>query len=66
MQEKLLSVKEVIVEFPFLNSGTLANYRNKKQGAKFYKVGRKVLYNRQDIERWLTGNPVLTIDSLPE
>ena len=46
--------------------GSLANMRSKQQGAKFYKVGRKVVYKPEDIERFLFRNPVLTIDSVEE
>lgn len=46
-----------------LNAGSLANLRSRKppQGAKFYKVGKKILYKVEDLERWLFNEPVMTI-----
>jgi len=49
-----------------VDKGTLANYRHMRKGCKFFKVGKRVLYRRDDFEKWLFGNPVLTIDSMPE
>lgn len=48
--------------------GSLANMRHKGRGPKFYKTpgGRRVVYLREDFERWLFENPVLTIDSIKE
>jgi len=47
-----------------LNVGTLCNLRCNKRGPKYFRCGRKVLYKIEDLEEWLLGNPVLTIDSL--
>jgi hypothetical protein len=45
--------------------GSAANMRWAKTGPKYYKVGpRRVLYLVDDVEEWLTRNPVLTVDSL--
>lgn len=49
-----------------LSVGTLANLRCRKEGPRYYRVGRKVLYLVSDIEEWITRNPVQTIDSLPD
>ena len=49
-----------------VDAGTLANYRSRKEGCRFYKVKRRVLYRKDEFEKWLFGNPVLTIDSMPE
>lgn len=64
-RNEFLDTEQVIQRFPFLNKGTLANLRSRKQGPKFFKVGRKVVYLLGDIEKWLTSQPVLTKDSLP-
>lgn len=61
---KFLSTDQVVEMFPFLNRGTLANMRSRREGPKFYRVGRKVVYLLDDIEQWLTSQPVLTRDSL--
>lgn len=45
-----------------LSVGRLANMRSKKQGPCFYKVGKKVLYKVEDLERWLFDAPVMTLD----
>ena len=46
--------------------GTLANWRYRKVGPKYYKISRKVFYLVRDFEEWFRHNPVLTSDSLPE
>jgi hypothetical protein len=62
---KITASPLVIAQMFDLNEGTLANLRSKKQGPKFYKIGRRVLYRPSEVESWLTANPVLTTDSLP-
>jgi hypothetical protein len=47
-----------------IDVGTLANWRHKRVGPKFYKCGaRKVLYFIHDVEQWAKSNPILTRDS---
>jgi hypothetical protein len=46
-----------------LNEGTLANLRCNKQGPKYFKQNRKVIYFFEDVEAWLKQNPCLTINS---
>jgi hypothetical protein len=46
-----------------LSEGWLANLRSQRQGCKFYKIGAKVLYKAEDMERWVTSVPVLTKES---
>lgn len=41
-----------------INIGTLANWRHKKQGPRFFKAGRKVLYRFSDIEDYEKNNLV--------
>ena len=45
-----------------LNPGSLANMRCRKQGPRYFRVGKKVLYKVEDLERWLFEEPVMTID----
>jgi len=45
-----------------LNVGSLANMRCRRQGPRFFRVGKKVLYKVEDLERWLFDEPVMTID----
>lgn len=63
--EQFLSVNQVKTEFPFLSPGTLANYRCRREGCRFFKLGKKVLYRRSDLLAWIESQPVLTRDSLP-
>jgi hypothetical protein len=60
-----LTPKEVIGLYPALTTseGTLANWRNKKVGPKYYKLSRKIIYRPEDVEAYLFQNPVMTIDS---
>jgi len=52
--------------------GTLANWRYKKIGPKYHRIGegkqkrKKILYFIEDFEAWLKQNPMLTVDSIPE
>lgn len=62
---KITASPEEICSMFGLNPGSLANMRSKRQGPKFYKIGRKVLYRPAEVERWITETPVLTTDSLP-
>jgi len=47
-----------------MSEGTLANMRCRRTGPRFYKVGRKVLYFKPDLEIWSKANPIQTIDSV--
>jgi len=46
-----------------LNKGTLRNWRSQGKGPRFFKIGRKVIYRPEDIERFLFSRPILTQDS---
>jgi hypothetical protein len=61
---QVLTPKQVTLEYPALtqSEGVLGNWRCQKRGPKFYKVSRKIVYRREDIEAYLFSNPVLTID----
>ena len=47
-----------------VNAGTLANLRSQGKGAKYYRLGTKIIYFIEDFERWLTSEPVMTADSV--
>lgn len=47
-----------------LNVGTLCNMRFHRVGPRYYKLGKKVLYKVEDIERYLSENVVLTRDQM--
>jgi len=60
LAKRFYTPREVATFFGFAE-GTLANLRCKRLGCKFYKRGRKVLYDREEFESWVKENPVLTI-----
>jgi len=49
-----------------INKGTAANKRWKKEGIRYFKVGRKVLYLVSDVEDWIKRHQLLTKDFVPE
>lgn len=60
-----LDAKKVIELFPGIGTiGHLANLRVQKRGPRYYKIGRKVVYKIEDIERFLSQNPCETKDSI--
>ncbi len=65
MQKRALT-PEGVSEIYQIPRGTLANLRSQKRGARYYKVGRRVIYFIEDVESWLKAEPVLTQNSLEE
>jgi hypothetical protein len=65
-ETQYLSVNQVKSEFPFINPGTLANLRCRKEGPRYFKVGKKVLYRRSDLLAWFEAEPILTRGCVPE
>jgi hypothetical protein len=63
MDGKFFTASEAAT-FAKADEGHLANLRSQKRGCRFFKLGRKVLYDKQDFENWVRSSPVLTIDSL--
>jgi len=61
---KPAEVKEVFG----IPEGTQANMRWAKKGPRYFKKpgGRGIYYLYSDVLEWITANPVLTRDSLPE
>ena len=62
--EKITLSGEEIEQLYGIDAGTLANYRSRREGCKFYKVKKRVFYKKTDFEAWFFGNPILTTDSL--
>ncbi|WP_168706491.1 helix-turn-helix transcriptional regulator [Gordonia paraffinivorans] len=55
MEDAFLTTKQVADMYPFLSEGTLRYWRHAGTGpASFTVGGRKVVYRRSEIERWLT------------
>jgi hypothetical protein len=46
-----------------VNRGTLANFRSRKIGCPYIKVGRKILYRVDQFETWLFSTAVKTMES---
>lgn len=63
--KQTLTPKEVSEQYG-VPGGSLANLRWRKEGPRYYRVGRRILYKVSDVEAWLFSHPVLTIDSLKE
>ena len=63
-EKQMLSPEDVSVRYS-ISKGTLANWRSRLQGPRFYKVGkRKVLYRSDDIKNYFESSPVQTLDSV--
>lgn len=62
-ERRFIEPKQAAIMFGF-SVGYLANLRAKKQGPKYYKPGKKVLYKVSEFEAWVTANPVKTIDQM--
>lgn len=59
----ILSVKEVSDEYR-INMNTLAKWRSERRGPRFIKVGRKILYRRDDLEDYFNSHIQETIESI--
>ena len=42
---------------------TLEVWRHQKRGPKFYKIGRCVVYDEDDLEAYVAAHVVLTVDT---
>jgi hypothetical protein len=67
--KKALTPKEVSEAYG-ISVGTLANWRCRKVGPRYYRINngdansRKVLYMVEDIDTFIRQCPVLTVDSI--
>ncbi|GHV56206.1 hypothetical protein FACS189460_0570 [Deltaproteobacteria bacterium] len=48
-----------------LQANTLEVWRCHKRGPKFYKLGRSVVYDQDDLDAYVTAHGVLTLDTAP-
>ena len=55
LNKQLLTPSDVIALIPGLKLKLLAEWRYKKTGPRFYKVGRIILYSFDDLEEWFEG-----------
>ncbi|MCV7380267.1 DNA-binding protein [Mycobacterium alsense] len=60
--DELLTTKQVVKRYPFLNAGTLRFWRSTNQGPASFTVGPRgrVVYRRSEIERWLAEQETAT------
>ena len=54
-----------IAEYLGVKANTMEIWRCQKRGPKFYKVGRCVVYDLDDLEAFVRAHGVLTVDSAP-
>jgi predicted DNA-binding transcriptional regulator AlpA len=47
-----------------LKPNTLEIWRYQKRGPKFYKIGRCVVYDQDDLEAYVAAHGVLTVDTM--
>lgn len=55
LTKRLLTPGDVVALIPGLKPKLLAEWRYRKVGPRFYKVGRIILYNFDDLEEWFEG-----------
>lgn len=60
-QKKFLNTAEASQRIG-IPKGTLNNMAWKKTGPRFFKVGKRRLYDIDDLDTFIKSNPVLTID----
>ncbi|MBM9467169.1 helix-turn-helix transcriptional regulator [Nakamurella leprariae] len=57
----ILDTREAEAEYR-IKDATWRTWRSQGKGPAFIRAGGRVLYRREDIERWLDDNKVGTID----
>ena len=55
LSKELLTPSDVVALIPGLKLKLLAEWRYKKTGPRYYKVGRIILYPFDDLEEWFEG-----------
>lgn len=55
LSKQLLTPGDVVALIPGLKLKLLAEWRYKKTGPRYYKVGRIILYPFEDLEAWFQG-----------
>lgn len=53
-------------EYMRVSCHTLRGWRSQKKGPAYRKNGKAVRYAKKDLDSWLDGNRVLTIDALED
>ncbi|GAA4746594.1 helix-turn-helix domain-containing protein [Gordonia alkaliphila] len=60
MSNEFLTTKQVSETYPFLPAATLRYWRHANQGPASFMLGKKVLYRRSEIERWIAEQEAAT------
>ena len=59
MKKRYLTPEEVSARYRgLISTRTLANWRSLKQGPRYVKVGKTVLYEESDLDAWDEKNTV--------
>ena len=58
---KKLNTQEA-ADFLGLRASTLEAWRCRKLGPRYAKLGRRVLYDQNDLEIWFASRSVITVD----
>lgn len=61
MDKEYLSPKEVELVFG-IPVKTLADWRQKEKGPRYYRVGKRIQYGREDMQRYINIGRVLTTE----
>jgi hypothetical protein len=55
---RYLTPRQASEAYPFLNHGTLANWRSQGRRPRYIRVGGRIVYGCSDIEEWLAASTV--------
>jgi len=58
--DELLTTKQVCEQYPVLNAGTMRFWRATDQGPASFTLGKRVVYRRSEIERWIAEQEAAT------
>jgi predicted DNA-binding transcriptional regulator AlpA len=63
MESKFLTTSET-ANYLRTTQGSLANLRYQGEGPPYFRLGRRILYDKLEVIKWLEKHKVLTKDSL--
>jgi excisionase family DNA binding protein len=55
-----LMTTEEVAAYVRLSAETLRYFRQRDEGPRFAKLGRRVFYRRQDVDAWIESSVVMT------
>lgn len=65
IHNRLMTVKEV-TEWCRISRATLMRWLRTGRGPAYVRLGRRILFRRDDVERWLVRHAMLTDDDIVE